>query len=370
MSFLNDAASEMIVPLLPLFLTTVLGGSAASVGLVEGAADAVAAVLKLVAGRLGDRSGRQRPFILAGYSLAGVARTAIALATSTGMVGALRIVDRIGKGLRSAPRDALLAGSAAPADRARVFGFHRALDNGGALVGAGLAWVLLARGPADGLRTVFLASAVPAFLALLLILLAVREVPTPPTGGSAWPGPPPRAMGGVLVALGLFTLGHVADTLLLLRATELGAAPSTLPLLWMALHGVKSLTGLRAGAVADRIGRRRLVVLGWAWCAGIYAALALTPDFTGYAVLFVAYGLYHGLVEGTERALVADLAPAETRGTAFGWYHLTSGLGALPAGALLGALWAGAGAPVALGVAAALTALAAGVLATRGAPAA
>ena len=355
----------MIVPLLPLFLTTVLGGTAASVGVIEGAADAAAAVLKLAAGRLGDRSGRQKPFILAGYTLAGLARTVIAVAGSTGVVGALRIVDRVGKGLRSAPRDALLAGSAEPGDRARVYGFHRALDNGGALVGAAVAWVLLSQGGL-ALRTVFLASAVPALLAVVLVTVAVREKRVPPDGGSAWPGPPPRALRGVLLPLGLFTLGHVGDTLLLLRATELGAAPATLPLLWMGLHIVKTGAGLGAGGIADRIGRLRLVVLGWAWCAGIYGALAFTGSLSVYAVLFVAYGLYHGLVEGTERALVADRAPPGQRGTAFGWYHLTSGLGALPAGFILGTVWAGYGAPTALGIAAALTTAAAAALMYHG----
>ncbi len=364
-SFLNDAASEMIVPLLPLFLTTVLGGTAVSVAVIEGAADAVAAVLKLGAGRLGDRSGRQKPFIVGGYALAGLSRTLIALATSAGMVAGLRVIDRVGKGLRSAPRDALLAASADPADRARVFSFHRALDNGGALVGAGVAWWLLSQ-EGLALRSVFFASALPALLAVALVAFAVKDRPAIPAAGPIWPGLPTPALRRVLWPLALFTAGHVGDTLLLLRASELGAAPATLPLLWMGLHLVKSVAGLGAGAVAERLGRLPLVVFGWTWCAATYAVLGLTDTLAVYVPLFVAYGLYHGLVEGTERALVADLAPVGARGTAFGWYHLTSGVGALPASLLLGGLWAGAGATVALGVAAVLTAAAAGALMYHG----
>lgn len=350
-SFLNDAASEMVAPLMPLFLTSTLGATAVAVGALDGVADAVSAGVKLVAGRVADRIGRNRPLVVGGYALAALARAGMAAAGSAGAVIGLRTLDRVGKGLRSAPRDALLVAGLDPADRPAAFGFQRVLDNAGALVGAGLAAALLAR--AWDVRSVLLASVVPSILVVALLLAAVREHAAP-APAAPLPVTPPAGLRPLLLALGLFTLGHVGDTLLLLRAAELGAPAATLPLLWVGLHFVK----VGAGALAPALARpRRLVGLGWAWCALTYAALAAVDQLPAFVVGFLAYGLYHGLTEGAERALVADVAPTEGRGSAFGWYYLVTGLGALPAGLGIGAAWARWGAPTALVGAAALSAL-------------
>lgn len=337
---------------MPLFLTATLGGTAAAVGALDGVADAVSALVKLQAGRVADRVGRNRPLVLAGYALAGLARAGLAAAGSAPAVIGLRAVDRVGKGLRSAPRDALLAAGLAPEDRPAAFGFHRVLDNAGALVGAGVAAALLTA--AWDVRSVLLASAVPSALVVLLLLVAVREHGAPaPTAPAELR--PPAALRPLLAALGLFAVGHIGDALLLLRAAELGAPAVALPLLWMGLHLVK----VGAGALAPVLAApRRLVLLGWAWCAAIYGTLALVDELPAYIGLYLAFGVYHGLTEGAERALVADRAPADGRGGAFGWYYLVTGLGALPAGLLLGGAWARWGAPVALGAAALVSALA------------
>lgn len=355
MSFLNDAASEMVVPLLPVFLGQLPGGNAAWIGAIEGLADAGAAGWKLFAGGWGDRVGRARPFLLGGYGLAGAARATLGLVATAGGVTLARLVDRVGKGLRAAPRDALLARSVPSAHRAAVYSFHRALDNGGALAGAALAWLLLREGGLE-VRAVFLASAVPSVLALLLIAVAVRETGEPvPAATKDVPAAPSPALRRLLGPLALFTLGRVADPLLLLRASELGAPASALPLLWMGLHLVKVGTGLVAVRLAARVGFRPLVLGAWGWGTAILGLAARLDHPAAFASVFVAFGVYHGLAEGNERAMVADLAPDAARGTAFGWYHLTTGLGALPAGLWMSAVWSTWGATPALLAAALLT---------------
>lgn len=357
-SLLNDAASEMIAPLLPLFLTTVLGGAPAMVGLVEGAADAVSSGLKLVSGRLSDRWGRRKPLVVGGYALAAATRPFLAAVTAPWMVLALRVVDRVGKGLRTSPRDALLAGSA-PADRrGTVFGFHRAMDHAGAFLGAFAAWLLLEYWTED-LRPIFFVSAAPALVAVAILAVGVKEPPAPAAVAAGPPGPiltpPGRRLAWVLGAVGLAGLGLAADGFLLLAAADAGMATATLPLLWMALHAVKVVASLGAGTAADRFGRRRLIAAGWIVRAAIYGGFAAATGPVAVAGLFVVYGLYHGLTEGAEKALVADLAGASEAGTAFGWYHLVAGLVALPAGLLIGGLWTAWGAPVAFVAGAALS---------------
>ncbi|MFZ5476427.1 MAG: MFS transporter [Myxococcota bacterium] len=360
MSFLNDAASEMIAPLLPLFLTTVLGGAPAFVGIVEGAADAASAALKLWAGRWSDRLGRRKPLMLAGYALASATRPFLAIAGAPWHVLALRVVDRVGKGLRTSPRDALLAASVAEGDRAAAFGFHRAMDHAGALVGAAIAWVVLTRVTTD-LRTIFAWSAVPAIVAVGLAAF-VRDRPVEPArDGPVLPPLDPRVL-PVLVAVGIAGLGLASEGFLLLRAADAGAETAMLPLLWMGLHAVKVMASLGAGPVADRLGRRGMIALGWLARAALYGGFAVATSPEVVAALFVAYGLHAGLTEGSERALVAE---AGATGTAFGWYHLVTGAVALPAGLLVGGLWTEAGPGVAFGVAAGLTLAGIGPLAKR-----
>lgn len=350
-SLLNDVASEIIAPLLPLFLTVTLGGAPAMLGLVEGTADTVASLLKLYSGRLSDRLGKRKPLVVLGYSLSAVTRLFLALAGSPWAVLAVRTVDRVGKGLRTSPRDAMLAEAAPPDRRGTVYGFHRAMDHLGAVLGALIAWLLLSHVTTD-LRTVFLWSAAPAFVAVSILALFARDsAPTvAPVVGTA---SPTGRMRWALVAIGILGLGQLSDAFLLLKAGEAGVAIPMLPLLWMAFHMVKVVASLGAGALADRIGRRTVMATGWVARAAIYGAFALTDSVEGMVALFVVYGVYHGLTEGAEKALISELA-AKDLGTAFGWYNLVAGVAALPAGLLLGGLWTLFGAPAAFACGAAL----------------
>jgi len=364
-SLLTDAASEMIYPLLPVFVITVLGGSPAMLGLLEGAAESTAALVKLGSGALSDRIGRFTPIVLLGYGIAAVTRPFMGVAQSVNQVIGLRLIDRVGKGIRSAPRDALLAASVEPAVRGRAFGFHRAADHLGAVIGPIVAWVLLQQLHLS-LRTVFMLSAIPGLLAVLTIVIAVRD----PSGKAVQlPDAPvlparrddvamPRRFWAVLGVLLLFTLGNSTDAFLLLRAQQLGVPVAMLPLLWSAHHVVKAASSVPGGALSDRVGRRRVMLMGWTLYALVYLGFAYASSATHAWLLFLVYGLYFGLVEGAEKALIADLAPPERRGTAFGWYNAAMGVAALPASVLLGMVWTLRGPTAAFSVGAAICAAA------------
>ncbi len=341
-SLLNDVASEMTYPLLPVFLATVLGASATAVGAIEGAAESVAALLKLASGWLSDRTPRRKPLVLAGYTIASVIRPLIGLARSVSQVLAIRVTDRIGKGIRGAPRDALIADSVDPAIRGRAFGFHRAADHMGAVVGPLLAFVLL-RWMGLELRTVFLLTAIPGALAVVMLIFGVKEVPRS-AAEKRGKGLDLRASLGrrfwaYLGVLLLFTLGNSTDAFLLLRAGQLGVAPALVPILWAMLHGVKALSSTPGGILSDRLGRKPLIVTGWVLYAAVYFAFGRASTEWQAWTLFAVYGIYFGLTEGVEKALVADLVTPERRGAAFGWYNLAIGVGALPASLLFGFLW-------------------------------
>lgn len=369
-SLLTDIASEMIYPLLPLFLATVLGAGPAAIGAVEGLAESTAALVKLAAGLRSDRVRRRKPLIVFGYGLAAVARPLIAVATSAGMIAAIRFTDRVGKGLRTAPRDALITDSVDPALRGRAFGLQRSLDHAGALVGPLVAAALLA-GAGLTLRQVFALALVPGLLGVALVVWKVREAEAGP--GASETGKPDfarrgnGALGAVprgplrryLFVLLLFTLGNSSDAFLLLRASDLGLPAAQLPLLWAFFHFVKAAGSLPAGALSDRLGRRRLIIAGWAVYALVYLGFARADAAWHAWTLFAAYGLYYALTEGAEKALLADLASADARGGAFGWHAFSVGVGALPASLLFGALWQTAGPVAAFGLGAALAALAA-----------
>jgi MFS family permease len=339
-SFLNDAASEMIYPLLPIFLLRVLGASATAVGAIEGAAESTAALLKLASGWWSDRVARRKPLVLAGYTLAAAVRPLIGLARSVPQVMAIRLTDRVGKGIRNSPRDALIADSVAPTIRGRAFGFQRAGDHAGAVVGPLLAFALL-RWEGLGLRTAFLLTAIPGALTVATLLFGVREIPrSRPAGERIRLGVPlGQGFWSYLGVLFLFTLGNSTDAFLLLRARQLGVAESLLPILWALLHVVKSLSSTPAGALSDRAGRRPLILAGWLLYAAVYFAFGRAGAQWQAWALFAVYGVYFGLTEGVEKALVADLVAAERRGAAFGWYNLAIGVGALPASLLFGAIW-------------------------------
>lgn len=349
-SFLTDVSSEMIYPLLPVFITTVLGADAAFVGAIEGAAETTAALLKLASGWWSDRVRRRKPLVVIGYGIATVARPLVAIAQSAAQVLAIRVSDRVGKGLRNAPRDALIAESVDPSIRGRAFGFHRAMDNAGGVVGPLIAFGVLTWHFAE-LRTVFWLAAIPGVLSLLVVILFVRDVPraasraaskgldlTQPMGARFW-----RVMGVIL----LFTLGNSTDAFLLLRANQLGVPVALAPILWAALHVVKSTSNIPGGVLSDRIGRRPTLIAGWLLYALVYLGFARAGAAWQAWALFAAYGVFFGLTEGSERALVADMVGLERRGTAFGWYNLAIGLGALPASLMFGYVWDRWGAPTA-----------------------
>ena len=366
-SLFTDTASEAIYPLLPLFLTRVLGAGAVSLGIIEGAAEAANSVLKIISGRLSDRWNRRKAIVVAGYSLSSAIRPLIALAGSWPQVLGIRFFDRVGKGIRGAPRDALLAAAATPGTRGRVFGFHRAMDHAGAMLGPLLASLFLLLYPGE-YRTLFLLTIVPGAVAVALMARVrdVRMPPAPPASrgegregerGAAQPGNwrrLPRTLYVFLVVLLIFALGNSADAFLLLRLADLGVSPVLIPVLWAAHHAVKAVMSVVGGIRSDRVGRRRVIAVGWVVYAAVYAGFALTTSLTWLVLLFLCYGLYYGFAEGTEKALVADLAPADLRGTAFGLYNAVLGAGALLASVVFGLIWSAAGAAAAFGAGASL----------------
>ena len=357
-SLLTDVSSDMIVPLLPLFLTQVLGGAAWFVGLVDGVADAVSAVLRLVAGRLSDRMGRRKPLVVAGYGLAGFARPLVALAAAPWQVLAIRVADRFGKGLRSGPRDALIADVAPPELVGRAFGVQRAMDHAGAMLGPLVAAGLLAAG--FELRTVFAWAALPAVLAFACALRVRESARTESSPAPAVPRSPaagwwPRGrLGSLLLVMLVFAVGNATDGFLLLRLHELGLSAALVPASWALHHACKVGSTLLGGRLADRGGRVGLIVTGWLAFAATYAGLAVCTSAWQGVALLVAYGLYHGLSEPAEKALVRDLAAAADRGRAYGAYHSVLGFASLAAGLLTGLLWTRFGSAVALGTSAAL----------------
>ena len=362
-SLLNDFASEMVVPLIPLLLATVLAAGPAALGLIEGVADAISNLLKLWAGRRSDKAGaRRKPYVVVGYLLSNIVRPLIGVSGSWLTVLAIRITDRIGKGVRTAPRDALLADTIVDGQAGRAYGFTRALDHTGAVLGA-LAAAAVVHFGTERLDVVIALSALPGLAAVLLIGTAVREPIRPATPSSQPPLPRWSALSPALqrylYALGVFMLGRIPETFLLLHGHELGMPVVELLLFWAALHVVKASLAEVAGRAADRIGRRPIIAGGWLVYAATLLALAFVDTPAGLWGFGLALGLYFGLAEGAERALVRDLARAAERGTAFGWYHMVAGLSAIPAGLLLGGLWAGFGVATAFIASAALTALAA-----------
>lgn len=294
--------------------------------------------------------------MLAGYGIASLVRPLVGIAQSVPQVALIRLTDRVGKGIRGAPRDALIADAVPAGDRGRAFGFQRSADHAGAVLGPIVAYVLL-QWAGISLRTVFLLAAIPAALAMLALWFGVRESARSVEAG-ARPGFTRQGLDGTfwryLAVLLVFTLGNSTDALLVLRATELGVAVALVPVLWAMLHVVKSASSTPGGVLSDRVGRRPLIAGGWAVYSLVYLGFAAASSAWQAWALFAAYGLYFGLTEGVEKAVVADLVPAGVRGAAYGWYNLTIGLAAFPASLLFGALWQAFGAPVAFATGSAL----------------
>lgn len=358
----------MIYPLLPVFLASVLGANASFIGAIEGVAESTASLLKLVSGWWSDKIGRRKLLVVIGYAIATVARPFTAIARDATQVLAIRLTDRVGKGIRTAPRDALLADSAPPQGRGRAFGFHSAADNAGAVLGPLVAFLILKMqgvGSLDGtthllprdeqaLRNVFWLAAVPGFIALVILIVVVRDVPRREAGdraaeesGSTVGGGLSKRFWAYLAVVLLFTLGNSTDAFLLLRANQLGVPIAMAPILWALLNFVKSATGTYGGQLSDTYGRKPLIVGGWLMYAAVYFAFGWATAAWQAWALFAAYGIFYAMTEGTEKALVADIVPRARRGAAFGWYNLAIGLGALPASLIFGAIWDRAGAPTA-----------------------
>ncbi|MBI1902156.1 MAG: MFS transporter [Planctomycetia bacterium] len=354
----------MIYPLLPQFLITVLGGNKFHLGIIEGAADSAASLLKLYSGAWSDRAGRRKPFVLFGYALAAIARPAIGLAFAPWHLFFARVGDRVGKGVRTSPRDALIAESTPPAIRGRAFGFHRAMDHLGAAVGPLLALAFLAIWP-DRLRTLFLLALVPGIAVLVLLLVGLRE--RKPSGSPREKlrltlKPFDRRFRLYLVAMLLFTLGNSSDLFLLQRSGELGVPAALLPLLWFVFHVVKSLGNLLAGRLVDRIGPRVPLLAGWIIYGGTYIGFALASAAWQAWALFLLYGVFYSLSEPAEKTFVTRLAGPEHKGLAFGWYNYAIGVTAFPASAIFGALYEAWGPLASFGWGAGLALLAAIVL--------
>ena len=369
-ALLNDAASEMIYPLLPVFLSATLGATPVVIGLIEGAADGLASILKYFAGAWSDRLGRRKPLIVGGYALAAGSRAIIAAAAAWPLVMFARLLDRTGKGARSAPRDAMISDVTPPEDRGRAYGFHRALDHTGAIVGPLLAMLLLQVAGLSLRTTIYLAVIPGAIAAVMLALLLREERDQPRAAKDRAPiigGPPlPSRFRGALTAVALFSLSNSSDAFLLLQAHAAGVTTAMLPLLWASHHVIKSLFSTGAGALSDRTDRRWLLVAGWTSYAVVYAAFPFAKTLTSFFILFILYAIPFTLAEGAERAWIADLVPAEARGKSFGIYYLANGLCVLAGTALFGLLYERVSPQAAFftGAALALTAVAA-VLMTR-----
>ncbi|MBK8813648.1 MAG: MFS transporter [Acidobacteria bacterium] len=373
-SLFNDTSSEIIYPLLPAFLALTLGASPFAIGVIEGFAESVAAFLKLFSGYFSDKFNSRKLPVFVGYSLAGVVRPILAFATSWPQVLFVRLTDRVGKGIRGAPRDALIAGSVAPEKRGLAFGFNRAADHLGAVFGpicASVLLFLLADNPsqpsARDYSQVFLFASAPVILGLFVIAFFVKEEPRPTDVDSnskiklsinEFDGNFKR----FLVVIALFTLSNSTDAFLLLRAEQSGVAVAVLPLLWMALHFSKVVFSLIGGDLSDKFGRKTLIFTGWVIYAFVYAGFAFVTESWQAWALFIIYGAYFGLTEGVEKAFVADLVGApEKRGTAFGFYNLAFSITVFPASLIFGALWTYLGAQYAFLISASIS-IAAAVL--------
>ena len=355
-SLSTDAATEMIYPLLPVYLSRVLGASAVSLGIIEGVAEAVNSVLKLMSGYWSDRRVRLRPIVIGGYALSSIARPLIAVTTTWPQVLLIRALDRTGKGIRGAPRDALLARFATPSTRGRIFGFHRAMDHVGAIVGPLLATVILFFMPED-YRLVFALTAIPGAIAVAMLFFVdenavVRERANPRTDPenprtqepeNPSTREPANLLPGRFIALMgvflIFSLGNSADAFLLLRLSDALGGATYVPLLWAALHVVKASLSTWGGTLSDRIGRKSVITAGWMIYALVYVGFATSTSAFAFIAWFLFYGVHYALAEGPAQAMVADFTPPDRRGAAFGIYNATIGVGALVASILFGYLY-------------------------------
>lgn len=355
-SFLTDVSSDMLINVIPLFLLNVLGVGTAAIGLIEGIAETTASLTKIFSGTLSDRLGRRKGLTVSGYLLSTMAKPFLFIANSWSAVLGVRFVDRLGKGIRTAPRDALLAESSSSDQRGLAFGLHRAADSAGAFIGLGVATVIVwlsQSGQAELTRATFqklvIASVIPAALAVVILVIGVREVYVHKPrqsdfrgGWVKWKGLG-RSYGIFLFVVAVFTLGNSSDAFIILRGQSLGLTVLQVMVMLLTFNLVYTVFSSPAGALSDRIGRKRLLLAGWAAYVLVYLGLAQAKSGWQIWLLFILYGLYYALTEGIARALVADLVPHELRGTAYGMYYAVVGLLALPASLIAGILWQGIG---------------------------
>jgi MFS family permease len=351
-SLLTDISSEMIFTLVPLFLFNVLRASTPIIGLIGGLSESADAIFRIFSGWLSDRVGRRKPLAVAGYTISTLAKPFMYLASSWGSVLAIRFGDRLGKGIRTSPRDALVADSVSAKERGKGFGLHRAMDTFGAVLGLAIAALIIYLAQGGGLELnlksyqwLVLVGVVPAVLAVVVLLLFVRERKKPTPGGTsprvsfkkAWSFDSRFKL--FLVVMAVFTLGNSSDFFVILRAQNLGSSVICVVLMLVVFNVAYAVTALPAGVLSDRLGRRRVIILGWFIYALVYLGFALASELWQVWLLFAGYGLYYGVVEGVARAFVADLVPEEKRGTAYGLYHGVVGVALLPASLIAGWLW-------------------------------
>ena len=379
-SFFMDVSSEMIYSIVPIFLSSVLHVDKTIIGLIEGVAETTASMLKMVAGWLSDRLGRRKSLMIFGYGLSTLSRPILALAGGWGQVLGARFVDRFGKGVRTAPRDAIIADSVEPRELGRSFGFHRAMDQFGAVLGPAIAFLILSQRH-NGYRTVFWVSLIPGVLSVLVIVFFIKERRRRDVAEASEPAAKlldgtaahvsrdplrtrlSRLRGPLLAYLAvtaIFSLGNSSDAFLILRARDLQVAAALIPVLYVVFNFIYSAFSVPAGLVADRVGRRKVALIGFAVFAVAYAWMALAHSQAAVWGVFAVYGVYMGVADGNGRALLAEFSTGARRGTAFGAYHMTVGIAALPASVVAGLLydhvspaapfWVGAGAAVLAGL--------------------
>jgi len=338
-SLFTDISTEMGYSIIPVFLKDVLKTSPVLIGLIEAIAESTASTLKSFSGYISDRLKKRKALIFIGYSLSTVIKPLLAVSSAWWHVLAIRFADRFGKGIRSAPRDALIAESSKPEYFGRTYGFHKTLDNLGAVLGPALAFVILSISN-QNYRLVFGLAFIPALVAILLILFGVKDiiVQSARTFRFSFRALNPKFKWFLLVLV-IFTLGNSSDAFLILRARDIGIAGKFIPLLWLVFNVSNFLSAYPAGAISDRIGRQKSIFISFMIFCGTYAGLAFSPHPLTVWVLFIFYGLYYGFSEGNLKAFVADLTPPDIRGTAFGIYYTAVGVTLLPANLLMGILW-------------------------------
>ncbi len=357
-SLLNDAASEMIYPLLPIFLTSVLGVGAGALGVIEGIAESTASLLKLFSGWISDKIRKRKVLVLIGYSLAAFGRPIIALSRYWWQVAAVRFVDRLGKGIRTSPRDALISLSTPEDIKGKAFSLHRAMDHAGAIIGPICAVILLKFGMS--LKNLFAWALLPGIITVFIVFFFVREkkIEEKTKNMDFKFSILSKNFKTYLLILILFTLGNSSDAFLILKAKDTGITTSLIPLLWIVLHFVKMTTSVPGGEWSDKVGRRKVIVSGWIVYALIYLGFGLSSRIFHIWGLFALYGIYFGLTEGVEKAFVSDLVSEKFQGTAFGFYHLAVGIAAFPSSVIFGFVWQKLGSLAAFAYGASLAGLA------------